>query len=186
MNMKDILKNKAVAIALCVLMVFMGIFMGVRRPVGNMKDDAMEYFNGNTEITGIKDDLLMKTETAYSLISVAEKYMDEDEAILKDLAAACEEVKESSSPRKAYEANAKMDELYSDLKEELDGMKLSSKDKEYNYSLLAQYNSSDLVILHNEYNTLAEEVNKTLSKFPTGILAKIAFVGKMELYGEVK
>ncbi len=184
--MKNILKNKTFAVIICALLVFMGIFMGVRRPIGNMKDDALEYFYGNGEIIGIKEDLYDKSETAYSLTSIAKKYMDEDEAVIKDLIDACEEVKKSDSPEEAYEANMKMDGCYGKLKETLDGMKLSQKDKDYNYSLLSQYNSSDLVILHSEYNTLAKEVNDTLSKFPTNILSKIAFVGKMEYYGEVK
>ncbi len=184
--MKNILKNRTFAVIICALLVFMGIFMGVRRPIGNMKEDALEHFYGNDGITGIKNDLDTKVETAYSLMSIAKKYMDEDETVITNLVDACEEVKKSDSPEEAYEANLKMDGCYGKLKATLDGMKLSSKDKDYNYSLLAQYNSSDLVILHNEYNSLAGKVNETLSKFPTNILSKLAFVGKMEIYGEVK
>ncbi len=180
--MKNILKNKTVAIIICALLVFMGIITGVRRPIGNMKEDALMYFYGSDEITGIKNDLDTKVETAYSLMSVAKKYMQEDNDLITDLESSCEKVRKSSSPKEAFEENMRMDECYSALKGELDDMRLSEKDKNYNYSLLAQYNSSDMVILHNEYNILAAEVNEVLSKFPANVLSKIAFVGKMELY----
>lgn len=180
--MKNILKNKTVAVAVCAVLIFLGIFMGLRRPIGNMKEDALVHFYGDEETIGIMQDLETKTETAYSLMSVAKKYISENDQLITDLTKACEEVKESDSPEEACKANAKMDECYGALKGRLDGMNLSEKDANYNYSLLSQYNSSDMIISHSEYNVLAGEVNDILSRFPTNILSKIAFVGKMELY----
>ncbi len=181
-KMKDILKNKSVAAVICAVLIFLGIFMGVRRPIGNMKEDALVYFYGDEEIIGIKQDLESKVETAYSLMSVAKKYIAEDDKLISDLTKACEEVRESDSPKKAGKANAVMDNCYLSLKTALDGKNLSQKDADYNKSLLSQYNSSDMIISHSEYNVLAGEVNETLSRFPANILSKIAFVGKMELY----
>ncbi|MBR6802145.1 MAG: hypothetical protein IKM61_10435 [Eubacteriaceae bacterium] len=184
--MKNILKNKAFAAAVCAVLIFMGIFAGVRRPFGNMKDEALVYFHGNDEVIGIKDDLDVKVETAYSLMSIANKYDGIEDDLITDLEKACIDVRESDSPEEAFEANADMDRLYGKLKESLDGIRLSEKDKNYNYSLLAQYNSADMIILNSEYNVCAKKVNDALSKFPANILSKVAFVGKMEYYGEVK
>ena len=182
--MKNILKNKTVAVVICALLVYMGLFMGVNRPIGNMKDEALVHFYGDGDVIGIKNDLDTKVETAYSLMSIAKRYIDEDEAVITDLVDACEEVRKSETPGEAYEANMKMDGCYGKLKSTLDSMKLSKKDEDYNYSLLSQYNSSDMIISHSEYNTLAGEVNRKLSKFPAGLVSKLTFTSKMELYGQ--
>ena len=156
--------------------------MGVRGPFSDMKDDALVYFYGTEEEIGIKQDLADKVETAYSLMSVAKRYISEDDSLVTDLTDACVKVQDAEDPLQAYEANLEMDECYYALRDKLASVKLTEKDSGYNASLLADYQSSDMIISHSEYNVIAEKINEEMSEFPANILTKIAFVEKMVLF----
>ena len=180
--MKELLKNRAVAAALCVVMVLLGIVAGVRGPFGDMKEDALVYFDGTQDIIGIKQDLSDKVNTAYSLVSVAKRYLDENDVLMTSLTSACDKVEDADDPSDAFVADKSMNECYYALKDKLASLSMKKADIDWNYSLLADYESSSKIIANSPYNEYAREINEEMSKFPANIFTKITFVSEMAVF----
>ena len=100
--MKKGRKNRAVAIALTVLMVAGSIPLGVNRTESREASAALSvFYNGeNQDGYGVQYDLEQRMATAANLLTVAGRYMEADDPALTALRTARQELMQADSVAK--------------------------------------------------------------------------------------
>ncbi len=173
-------KHRRLSVAfLCAVCVF-SLFFGTWRSVSAQRDKVEEVFYGDM---GIDYDLKVRSEQAYNMVTVANKYLRSGHEAVEKVLDARMELDSAGTISEKYSANKYLTEATASLDELLSGLKLEDKDRNTLSAISAQLMSSNSTIGHNEYNSLARRFNtKIMGSFPAGILARLTGIKKLELF----
>ena len=180
------LKNRKVAIIICVIVVALSIFSGARRSLSEVIRETEDAFVYGVAGDGqsIYHDLNTRAQLANNLVTVAERYLDPDEDVVADVRVAAAKLQRESRPGVCYDLNADLTEALSALNAALLNEELTETDEGYRQGIMTDLTSYAYTIAHDGYNDLVRELNEdTLKDFPARILKILTLVGNAEYYG---
>ena len=178
--------NKKIAIAVMLLMIIISIPFGGYRSLNKLyKEVNRTFYQGvDGDGLGIENDLNNRIDNSYNLVTIAKKYIDSENDVIKNTLKAREELVNSQSIAEKYRANLSLteavEELYTALGDESLG--LSDQDKTYRRSLYSNLTSRNDTISHDGYNDKAAEFNSTLESFPASLISRLVGINKAELF----
>lgn len=133
---------------------------------------------------GIENDLNNRIDNSYNLVTIAKKYIDAEDEVIKNTLDARDALVNSDSISEKYKANLRLteavEELYTVLGEE--NLNLSEQDKSYRRSLYSNLTSRNDTISHDGYNDKAADFNHTLEEFPASLISRLVGINKAELF----
>jgi len=178
-------ENHKLARAVLCLCIAGTILLGGGRDLRQYREtQAKTYYQGTDDSNGksIYQDLQARCEAGYNLITVAKRYLPADSDEIAALADAVSEVEAADDPKDACAANYRLtiaaDRLYAVLTAE----KLTDADDKLAAGQFTEMTSRNQTIAHDGYNDTADEFNRLLKKFPTGLIAAVNGIRELELY----
>ncbi|MDR1117279.1 MAG: LemA family protein [Oscillospiraceae bacterium] len=172
--------NSGAAVFLTALMVIFAMLFGVSSSLGGMRNEAENLFYDGM---GIEYDLERIIANSHNLLTVAKRYIGEDEQVMRDVADAREALSTAVSPAKKYEAELLLAQSASSLADALEEKRISDKDLTYVKECRINITSHEMTIASNGYNHAARSFNAELGSFPANILGFFAGLRPLELYG---
>ena len=178
-------KKMRIAILICVLTILASTFISARRGIVKLVDSAEEAFISGTDSSGysIYTDLQHRAALARNLRTVASRYLDAGDKLLKNLDAAADSLEGERDVSDAYDANEALSEAVAAVDKKLSELALSETDENYRVGILADFASYAYTISHDGYNEYARRVNEEeLSRFPANLFRGITFSGNIEYF----
>lgn len=182
---KSWLKERNVAIVITVIVMILSTGFGAHRSLeGKARYAERVFYNGIFKTDScIQDELDTRAGLASNLLIVASRYLDEDDEAVERLAEAREALVEADSIGEKYIANEELTQAADNLSEVLSAFNLTENDRRYQRGIIVDMESSNQIIGHDDYNTLANEYNRNvLGKFPANILKEIVGVDELETF----
>lgn len=180
------LKNRKVAMLICVVVVALSILAGARRSISEVIAETESAFVYGVDGDGksIYHDLGSRVQLANNLATVAERYLDADDTLVANVRDAAKRLERETSPSRCYDLNVQLENAVTDLNAALLNEELSSADEGYREGIMTDLTSYAYIISHDGYNERVRELNEeTLGKFPARILKYLTFTGNAEYYG---
>lgn len=189
---QEILKAKGAGKArlISILLIIVAIFIGARSSLGELRAEALDYFfNGDPADSldyGIEYDLQMRITRAGNLITVAQRYIDEDHSAIKNIKNDCDKISKSTEPNEKYKYNEELTKDCAVLVEILQGTAIINDENEVDFDLvvdaIVDMESSNQIIGHSQYNQKAKEFNELLEEFPINFTSKLVFIKPLKLF----
>lgn len=178
-----ILKNRAFAWCVFALAVVLTITLSGGGGLQSMRGDveAIFYHGVNHDELSIDRDLHARTEAAYNLMTIAEKY-GVDSATIHAVSESREETTKRDSISACYAANGKLTQAVESLYTALDAAELSDADKTFAYNQYKEFKARADTIGRDPYNQRAEAYNQSLNGVPAKWIAGLAGVKPLELF----
>ena len=180
------MKNKFVAVLICVIVVALAIVGGARRTMSRQNREVEQMFVDGVDGDGmsIHSDLLVRAGLAYNLTAVAERYLDADDPLITAVRDNARALERETSPAACYRLNALLDQSVNELDVALQHETLTEADEKYRTGIMTDLQSCAAQISHDGYNAAVRELNEvTLRKFPARYLKYVTFTGEAEYYG---
>lgn len=133
-----------------------------------------EFYEG-VDGASIAADLESKISTSKNLIFIAEKYL-KDETEIETLKQAIEGLEKANSIKEKSQANQTMDDAFFALSVQLDTVKLSDRDRDYQIALVYDYKGLNDMIDKSPYHKRVDEYLKQTVGFPASVLYKLSGV----------
>ena len=164
-------KKNVIAVLFMVLMIVIAIPTGMLHSIDDLRSEHEGSHNA------VSQGLNTRADTAQNLVTIAEKYVDQDlnletcidwvdyytqESINQDTEHFTKEVKE---------ANTRLTDAVQELYDELKKVELSEKDQDYPDQLLALMKSEQDKIERSSYNDDAREFNQLIRNFPLNLVS---------------
>ena len=167
-----------------ILMILCGTLIGSHNTLSDMRKEALAVFSNGIrgDGIGIQGDLNERESIAYNMVTVARRYMPEDNALIVHVLEARNALLKAASVGEKYAADQQLDKAVKGLYDVLSGMNLSQQDSRYPGSLYTDFRSRGDTISHDPYHAEATAFNRLLAKFPAGILAGLTGVQPLELF----
>lgn len=169
------LKKRSIAL-LIVLVLVLGVsgFKSRITFASYAKAVETEFYEG-VDGASIAADLESKISTSKNLIFIAEKYL-KDETEIETLKQAIEGLEKANSIKEKSQANQTMDDAFFALSVQLDTVKLSDRDRDYQISLVYDYKGLNDMIDKSPYHKRVDEYLKQTVGFPASVLYKLSGV----------
>ena len=174
--------KKSSVIGACVLAatLVLAVPLGVHTSLTALRDEANSSYYYDQTGFAIYEGIENREAAASNMITVAERYTDENPALtslIGDLDYAVDYSQNCwDGDSGLAEANQLMGQAAQALYEELKNTQLSETDEKYPNQLLAQMESEQDKINRSSYNEDAREFNARLEKFPVNLLRGVAGV----------
>ncbi len=174
--------KKSSVIGACVLAatLVLAVPLGVHTSLTALRDEANSSYYYDQTGFAIYEGIENREAAASNMITVAERYTDENPALtslIGDLDYAVDYSQNCwDGDSGLAEANQLMGQAAQALYEELKNTQLSETDVKYPDQLLAQMESEQDKINRSSYNEDAREFNARLEKFPVNLLRGVAGV----------
>ena len=180
-----LLTKTPVAIIIMVVVILASGMLGCRKSLLSARKTAEDYFYSGEGGDGdsIQSDLEYIGATANNLKTIALRYKDADDQLIIDLNTTRSALTSSKTISAKYEAAQKLFDAVTALHDSLDPDKMNPTDKGFRASLYDDIKSAMQRISHNGYNDAAREFNDILEHFPAKLIADIAKVEPLQLYG---
>lgn len=182
--MNDLLYDRRLACLITVVLITAGLLISSRRGLISMRNATEDYFFQGENGYSINNDLEDRAAAAYNMTTVAERYLTADDDYIKAVLVAKDALLAETDISGKYKRNLEMTAAVESLSVKLGQLELSEKDEGYRYNIMDILKSKDLTISHDPYNSMAEEYNKQIRRFPANILSRLVFAGSVELYGK--
>ena len=172
--------KKSSVIGACVLAatLVLAVPLGVHTSLTALRDEANSSYYYDQTGFAIYEGIENREAAASNMITVAERYTDENPALtslIGDLDYAVDYSQNCwDGDSGLAEANQLMGQAAQALYEELKNTQLSETDEKYPDQLLAQMESEQDKINRSSYNEDAREFNARLEKFPVNLLRGVA------------
>ena len=172
--------KKSSVIGACVLAatLVLTVPLGVHTSLTALRDEANSSYYYDQTGFAIYEGIENREAAASNMITVAERYTDENPALtslIGDLDYAVDYSQNCwDGDSGLAEANQLMGQAAQALYEELKNTQLSETDEKYPDQLLAQMESEQDKINRSSYNEDAREFNARLEKFPVNLLRGVA------------
>lgn len=179
-----LLRERKFAALIMVVMIVLSIFGGSYRSLSALRNEAETvFYNGaNGDGLGIYNDLEKRVALSYNLMTIALKYVDDEEPTLVAVEEAREKLISAGEPEEKYRANLSLTEATTALLSTLEGLALSEKDETYRIRIQTELKSADDTISHDPYNQYAQEFNSALGTFPANLLGKLMQIHSLSLF----
>ena len=174
--------KKSSVIGACVLAatLVLAVPLGVHTSLTALRDEANSSYYYDQTGFAIYEGIENREAAASNMITVAERYTDENPALtslIGDLDYAVDYSQNCwDGDSGLAEANQLMGQAAQALYEELKNTQLPETDEKYPDQLLAQMESEQDKINRSSYNEDAREFNARLEKFPVNLLRGVAGV----------
>lgn len=174
--------KKSSVIGACVLAaaVVLSAPLGVHTSLTSLREEANSSYYYDKTGFAIWEGIENREAAASNMITVAERYTDDNPALtglVGDLEYAVEYSQNCwDGDEGLAEANQMMGQAAQALYEELKNTQLSETDQKYPDQLIAQMESEQDKINRSSYNEDAREFNARLEKFPVNLLRGVAGV----------
>lgn len=174
--------KKSSVIGACMLAatLVLAVPLGVHTSLTALRDEANSSYYYDQTGFAIYEGIENREAAASNMITVAERYTDENPALtslIGDLDYAVDYSQNCwDGDSGLAEANQLMGQAAQALYEELKNTQLSETDEKYPDQLLAQMESEQDKINRSSYNEDAREFNARLEKFPVNLLRGVAGV----------
>lgn len=172
--------KKSSVIGACVLAatLVLAVPLGVHTSLTALRDEANSSYYYDQTGFAIYEGIENREAAASNMITVAERYTDENPALtslIGDLDYAVDYSQNCwDGDSGLAEANQLMGQAAQALYEELKNTQLSETDQKYPDQLIAQMKSEQDKINRSNYNEDAREFNARLEKFPVNLLRGVA------------
>ena len=175
--MKQLLKNRNVAIVITVIVIVLSILGGSHRSLLAAAYSAGRYFDD------IQRDLDTRIGLASNLQVVAERYLYIGEDALVELDTAITNLRDAQTANEKAIANQQMTAATERMDIVLQNENLSVPDERYRIQIRTDLASYNQIIGHSKYNEKVDQYNaEVLGKFPANILAQLTGVPKLESF----
>lgn len=179
--MKELLKNRKVAVGLTVIIMILATVLGSGRSM-NAEAYAIErYFIEGEDGYSIQRDLDTRVGLAQNLLVVAERNLDSNDLAMAELQSAIYQMNEAETVKEKAIANQQLTAATERMNLVLEECALSSTDDRYRAQIRTDLASCNQTISHDPYNVMATEYNnEVLGKFPANMLKKVNGVQELE------
>ena len=179
-----LIRNRYFAAAVMAVLILAAVLLGSHRSLSGLRSRAAETFYA--EVAGdnlsIGNDLQDRVEYAYSLATVAARYLEGTDAQLTALREAAAALEQAPSPSAKAAANSRLTTAAAAVYDALGHYSLSETDARYRQSLYADLNARNDTIGRDGYNAVAQAFNDQLQAFPASLLAPLTGVAPLELF----
>lgn len=179
------LKKTPVAIFIMLITILLSGLFGCQKSLLKLQKNAEDFFYSGEDGDGnsIQSDLEYIGATANNLKTIALRYIDADDARIKDLNSARSALTSSKTISDKYSASQTLFDAVTALYDCLDPNEMNSTDKSFRSSLYDDIKSAMQRISHNSYNDVAREFNSLLKQFPAKAIAELMGIKEIQLYG---
>lgn len=175
--MKQLLKNRNVAIVITVIVIVLSILGGSHRSLLAAAYSAERHFDD------IQRDLDTRIGLASNLQVVAERYLYIGEDALVELDTAITNLRDAQTANEKAIANQQLTAATERMDIVLQNENLSVPDERYRIQIRTDLASYNQIIGHSKYNEKVDHYNtEVLGKFPANILAQVTGVTKLESF----
>ena len=175
--MKQLLKNRNVAIVITVIVIVLSILGCSHRSLLAAAYSAERHFDD------IQRDLDTRIGLASNLQVVAERYLYIGEDALVELDTAITNLRDAQTANEKAIANQQMTAATERMDIVLQNENLSVPDERYRIQIRTDLASYNQIIGHSKYNEKVDQYNaEVLGKFPANILAQLTGVPKLESF----
>ena len=175
--MKQLLKNRNVAIVITVIVIVLSILGGSHRSLLAAAYSAERHFDD------IQRDLDTRIGLASNLQVVAERYLYIGEDALVELDTAITNLRDAQTANEKAIANQQLTVATERMDIVLQNENLSVPDERYRIQIRTDLASYNQIIGHSKYNEKVDQYNaEVLGKFPANILAQLTGVPKLESF----
>lgn len=158
--------------------------LGCRRSLLSVRKTAEDrFYNGDGDGSSIQSDLEYIGATANNLKTIAVRYIDSNDKTITDLTEARAALASTKTISDKYAAAQRLYDAVTALHDALDPDKMNSTDKNFRSSLYDDIRSAMQRISHSDYNDAAREFNSLLDRFPAKLVADVAGIEPLPLYG---
>lgn len=176
-------QSRGLALVVMLVVVFGAAVGGTGKSLAAKRAAAVAVFERGSRGDGlsIAGDLADIEEYAQNLAVIARRYLAEAQVV--PLLAAAEELREAKTVAAKYRANEALYQQVSEIYTLLCNGGLTETDAKYareRYQLIVSKRDT---ISHDAYNEAAEAFNQLLMAFPARLLASLAGLKPVELYG---
>ena len=181
--MKELLKNRHVAIGITVVVILLSTLLGAHRSLVAAAYPIERYFIEGEDGYSIQRDLDTRVGLAHYLMVVAERYLYAEDAAMIELQDAITALEEADSVKEKSAANQHLTAATERVYLMLDDYRLSSSDDRYRTQIRTDLASCNQTISHNAYNEMATAYNtEVLGKFPANVLKQVALVPELDTF----
>ncbi len=175
--MKQLLKNRNVAIVITVIVILLSVLGGSHRSLLAAAYSAERYFDE------IQQDLDTRIGLASNLQVVAERYLLPGDDALSELNRAIDALSGAQTANEKAKANQKLTAATERMDLVLQQQPLSVTDDRYRIQIRTDLASCNQIIGHSRYNEKVDAYNTdVLGKFPANVLAQLTGVPKLESF----
>lgn len=184
-------KKSAIGALFMAAAILVSVPLGVNRSFARMREEVEgQYY---LDLTGyaIWDGIDKRVDTAKNLLTVAERYTEQDPELdtymdnLERAALECENthVDDVQEVGEIVERNARIGEEAQKLADRLETLDLSEKDAKYPRQLMADLDAEHDKIQRSSYNDEAIAYNNKLEKFPVNYLQRVSGLEPLGIFG---
>ena len=175
--MKQLLKNRNVAVAITVAVILLSILAGSHRSLLAAAYSAERHFDG------IQRDLNTRIDLACNLQVVAERYLLPGDDALVELQTAIDVLSDAQTANEKAKANQNLTAATERMDLVLQQETLSVTDDRYRIQIRTDLASYNQIIGHSKYNDRVDAYNtEVLGHFPANVLAQLTGVPKLESF----
>ena len=181
--MKELLKNRNVAIGITIVLVLLSIVFGAHRSLTAQAHTAESLINNpGTDGYSVQQNLDLRMEAAAVMLNMVNYYLPEKTTDAEALKNAIADLKAAGTIQGKAEANQRLTDSAEQVFRMLRGQRMSQADTvalEEHYSRMVDCNQS----IRDNYNKAAIAYNTgVLGKFPGNVLKRIAMVSELALF----
>lgn len=174
-----------IAVFICAAVVVISTYASARHNLANIADTARSAFIDGHDGSGysIYADLQKRVALSRNFHTVASRYIDTDDPMMKALDRSSRALDGEKSPRAAFCANEDLNKAIIDLDRALMEQDLSETDESYRIGIITDLNSYEAAISHDGYNDYIRSAGAdTLSQFPANLWRIITFSEPVEYF----
>lgn len=178
------LQNRKTAALITLCVVVLSTLLGAGISLGRLRAEAADvfYHGGKNSWNGIERDLYDVVGHSENLLTVAGRYMNENDVRIDAVERGIDAVYRAYTPKDKHAAAEQLRGAVSDLDAMMKMLYLDDSDEVYREKLVANIESCYLIIEQSNYNQVAGEFNQKLKAFPANVLSGIIGVEPLELY----
>jgi len=175
--------NRKISLLLMAVMMAASVFIGSWRVLSGLENRLENAFVSGVEGDGfsIQKDLDTVYQKSHEIMTVAQRYLGEDNGLISAVAADRELLNRASSPAEKYTACQELLESVKSLYYSV--LAPSEKDETLLKMAYTDITSAADTMKLDGYNSLVLEYNSTLSGFPVGLIGGLLGFERAELFG---
>lgn len=177
------LNNKKSAIIITVMLIIISIFIIGGNQLITMQKNVNNIFKEGTQTRPLSIQSQINTiiGQANNMIVVSRRYLEEEQIL--PIIHALDNLNKATNPSDKYTYTNKLVLEISALHEKRDIINMSERDLSYFQGIVVNVESANRIIRNNDYNSIAEDFNKTLDRFPANIISAIRRINPSYIYG---
>ena len=181
--MKKLQFNKPFAIIAALLIVLCTSFIKSQITFASFSNKAYDvYTNGyHDDGLSIKNDSMKKVSYAKNLVSIASKYLKDDNPSILVLNQAINSFDENRSISEEAHASTLLDGAFNELIAALNNQELTQKDSDYVLSFKADYDGRNDMIKRDKYHEYVLSLMNETTNFPASFLYQFSH-NKLEVF----